>query len=104
MHSISIILRIFKNPYFYIIFQKSNVSEEEDYSYAGLPCPKPKCESGRTLVRTEIETLNGCPFYKCLISDESDECTKPDCPDGEFEYKNYSTYGVIKEYFNLVMK
>ena len=60
-----------------------NYLDEEDYSYAGLPCQKPKCESGRTLVRTEIETLNGCPFYKCLVNDGSDECTKPDCPDGK---------------------
>lgn len=51
-------------------------------SYAGLPCPKPKCKDGFKAIPTEIETLDGCPYYKCLASEDFPGCKKPDCPEG----------------------
>lgn len=56
--------------------------EEQHFSYAGLPCVKPKCGAGKKLIPTEIETLNGCPYYKCLAEEDSIHCTKPECPEG----------------------
>lgn len=51
-------------------------------SYAGLPCPKPGCKLGFKAIPTEIETLDGCPYYKCLAEEDFPGCVKPDCPEG----------------------
>ena len=54
----------------------------ERLSYDGKPCPKITCQDGKKLIETEIETFDGCPYYKCLASEESEDCSKPSCPPG----------------------
>ena len=84
-----------KKIYIIIIITLSkffNCSDDGPKSYAGLPCPKPKCDPQHTLVETEIETIDGCPYYKCLINDStSDDCSKPSCPPG-YELRRISDH------------
>ena len=65
-----------------ILFISLGTGKPERLSYDGKPCPKPSCTNGRQLIETEIETLDGCPYYKCLAPEESEECHKPSCPPG----------------------
>jgi hypothetical protein len=40
----------------------------------GNICSKPVCGPGTSLVETEVETLDGCPYYKC-VADRLDSTT-----------------------------
>ena len=53
---------------------------ETRYSFDGKPCPSPACSVGQKAIETEIETLNGCPYYKCLDADNASGCPPPSCP------------------------
>ena len=54
------------------------------YSDSGTLCPSPKCGVGEKPVETEVETLDGCPYYKCLHIQSHAEptCPTPSCPPG----------------------
>ena len=54
------------------------------YSFSGKLCPSPNCGPGQKPVETEVETLDGCPYYKCLHIQSSAEptCPTPSCPPG----------------------
>ena len=45
-------------------------------------CPPPKCDAGLTPIETEVETLDGCPYYKCMNRYTRPTCPTPSCPPG----------------------
>ena len=55
---------------------------DQRFSFDGSLCPAPQCRPGTTPVETEVETLNGCPFYKCLNRNTAPTCPTPTCPPG----------------------
>ena len=55
---------------------------DQRFSFDGSLCPAPQCRPGTTLVETEVETLNGCPYYKCLNRNTPPTCPTPSCPPG----------------------
>lgn len=60
------------------------------YTFDGKVCPSPHCEPGMKSVETEIETLDGCPYYKCLALGAENTCPTPNCPPGfKPEFNNF---------------
>ena len=42
-------------------------------------CSKPVCRPGTGLVETEVETLDGCPYYKCVPQEEGTAISPSNC-------------------------
>ena len=58
---------------------------DQRFSFSGQLCPPPQCNPGLKPVETEVETLDGCPYYKCIsqqITTPPPSCPKPICPPG----------------------
>ena len=62
--------------------------EDQRFSFKGELCPSPQCNPGTRPVETEVETLDGCPYYKCVTivvtttPTPEDSCPTPECPPG----------------------
>merc|ERR1719495_900539 len=56
----------------------------ERFSFEGALCPQPinQCGEGLKPVETEVETLDGCPYYKCLPEESIGSCPPPACLPG----------------------
>ena len=55
---------------------------DQRFSFDGKLCPPPRCDPGLTPVETEVETLDGCPYYKCMNRYTRPTCPTPSCPPG----------------------
>ena len=55
---------------------------DQRFSFDGKLCPPPRCDPGTTPIETEVETLDGCPYYKCMNRYTRPTCPTPNCPPG----------------------
>ena len=55
---------------------------DQRFSFDGKLCPPPRCDPGLTPVETELETLDGCPYYNCMNRYSRPTCPTPSCPPG----------------------
>ena len=77
----------------------TQMSLPDRYSFSGTLCPSPKCQVGEKPVETEVETLDGCPYYKCLHDQSNAEptCPTPSCPPGfEIRFINDAKMKIIE--------
>ena len=65
-----------------IVTTPPTVPSHQRFSFEGVPCPPAQCGAGLSPVETEVETLDGCPYYKCLNRNTPPTCPTPTCPPG----------------------
>ena len=65
-----------------IILPNPRSSASKPITSPATSTPPAQCGAGLSPVETEVETLDGCPYYKCLNRNTPPTCPTPTCPPG----------------------